>query len=223
MTFDLLSGTRRLFLFKRALTTLLLLTLVSISCSLADPTVEEFVLAYGDRTTPFGFQIGIPNSLAEEGWLVKDPQFLVGRVVDGFQQLQISRVFGLQVDSPPGGEHLLNNNNEFGGNVRATRLVVYVYERPSGLTLEAFTDSVRGVAYAAVDERINGQPAKTINYKGTRAPLRPRNASESLIPRHILESDLFFYFILYWERDPEILLNILKVLDTFALVEPSTG
>jgi hypothetical protein len=193
--------------------------LVSISCSSIDPTVEESEVAYGDRTAPFGFQIGIPNPLVEEGWRVKDPQFLVGRVVDGFQQLTISRVFGLQVDSPPGGEHLLNNNNEFGRSVLGTRLVVYVYERPTGLTLEAFTDSVRGVAYAAVDERINGQEAKTISYKGTQEPRRPRNASESLIPRHILESDRFFYFILYWDRDPDILRNTLRVLDTFVIIE----
>ena len=197
--------------------------LVSISCSSIDPTVEESETAYLDRTAPFGFQIGIPNPLVEEGWRVKDPQFLVGRVVDGFQQLTISRVFGLQVDSPPGGEHLLNNNNEFGRSVLGTRLVVYVYERPTGLTLEAFTDSVRGVAYAAVDERINGQEAKTISYKGTQEPRRPRNASESLIPRHIFASDRFFYFILYWDRNSEILRNILKVLDTFTLVEPSSG
>ncbi len=192
-----------------------------LSCSPIEPVSEDFELSYVDRTEPFGFRIGVPRSLAEEGWRVKNPQFLVGLVVDAFQRLQINRVFGLQVDSPPGGEHLLNNNNEFGRNVLGTRLVVYVYERPPDLTLAAFSDSVRGVAYTAVDERINGQLAKTITYKGTRGPLRPRNAAESLIPRHIFESDRFFYFILYWDNDPERLRNILKVLDTFTLVEPS--
>ena len=124
------------------------------------------------------------------------------------------------MNSPPRGEHLLNNN-EFGRHVLGTRLVVYVYERPPGLTFEAFTDSVRGVAYSTVEERINGQTANTLAYKGTRAPSRPRNASESLLPRHILESDQYFYFIIYWANDSELLQNVSKVLDTFTLVEPS--
>jgi len=201
---------------------ILLAVLTCFSCSqINDPVTGVLLPSYADRTIPFGFQIAIPVDLAEEGWLVKDPQFLVGRVSDGFQQLVISRVFGLQVDSPPGREHLLNNNNEFGANSLATRLVVYVYERPPDLTLEAFSDSVRGVAYSAVDDRINGQSAKTLAYKGTQESRRPRNASEALLPRHIFESDRFFYFILYWENDPETLQNVFKVLDTFTLLEPS--
>ena len=78
--------------------TIFLIFLACSACSPIDnPVDSEIQASYLDRTTPFGFQIGIPTSLAEVGWLVKNPQFLVGTVVDGFQQLQIDRVFGLQV------------------------------------------------------------------------------------------------------------------------------
>lgn len=197
----------------------ILLTLMA--CSPIEPTTD-FAPSFADETTAFGFQIGVPADLAEARWRVKDPSFLAGSAIDGFQQLQIRRVFGIQVDAPPGGEHLLNINNEFGSNPLATRLVVYVYERPEGVTLQAFSDSVRGVAYDATDGFVNNQDAKTLTYKGTRPPERPRNAAESLLPRHILANDRYFYFIIYWDdEDPEIVLNTHRVGDTFTLVEPS--
>lgn len=175
--------------------------------------------SYLEKTAAFGFEIGVPPDLVEEGWLAKDPSFLTGQASDGFQQLVVNRVFGIQVDAPPGGEHLLNNNNEFGANPRATRLVVYVYERQADLTIEALSDSVRGVAYDAFDDRINGQDAKTLTYKGLNAPRRARNASESLLPQHIFEGSRYFYFILYWDTDPEIRQNVLRVLDTFRITD----
>ncbi|HAA73788.1 TPA: hypothetical protein DCE37_01555, partial [Candidatus Latescibacteria bacterium] len=100
----------------------LLITFHRQLCSPIEPTVEEstFEAAYLDRRSPFGFQIGVPLDLEEKGWRVKETPFLVGRVVDGFQRLQATRVFGLQVDSPPVGEHQLNNNNEFDGNVQGS-------------------------------------------------------------------------------------------------------
>ena len=204
--------------------TIILSPILFASCSPIDPIADDVLVpSFAERTVSFGFQIGISVILPTRNWRAKAPQFLVGRVTDGFQQLQINRVFGLQVDAPPGGEHLLNNNNEFGSNPLSTRMVVYVYDRPSNLTFEAFTDSVRGVANSAVDERINGHSAKTIVYKGTQGPQRPRNASEALLPRHILESERFFYFIIYLDDDADILRYILRVLDTFILLQPSSG
>lgn len=198
------------------------LLLFSASCGTIDPVpgTEGVEPAWADRTVPFGFRISVPADLAEAGWQAKDPQFLVGNVVEGFQQLQLRRVFGLQVDAPPGGEHLLNNNNEFGSNPRATRLVVYVYEQPSDVTFEAVVDSVRGVAYAALDRSVNGLPAKSIVYQGTREPPRPRNASDALIPRYILRGGRYLYFLLTWETEPDMMANVLRVLSTFELVDP---
>lgn len=202
--------------------------LLLASCGIDPVVVEEGAeslqqSSYIEQTAPFGFQISVPSDLGQVGWAVKDPLFLAGQASDGFQQLVLRRVFGLQVDAPPGGDHLLTNNNEFGANPRATRLVVYVYERPSGMTIEAISDSVRGVAYDAFDDRINGQEAKTIVYKGpqgSQGPGRPRNASESLIPQHIVEGSRYLYFILYWDREPDVLRNVLRIVDTFRIFDP---
>ena len=62
--------------------------------------------------------------------------------------MRVLGILGIEIDAPAGGEHLLNNNNEFDSNPHATRLIVYVYDRPAGLTLDAFADSVRGVSYS---------------------------------------------------------------------------
>jgi hypothetical protein len=184
-----------------------------------DDDVEQ--VPYAEQTNPFGFQISVPGDLAEAGWAVKDPLFLAGQSRDGFQQLVIRRVFGAQVDAPPGGEHLLNVTGEFGANQKTTRLVIFVYERED-LTLDAVADSVRGVAYDAFDDRVSGLNAKQIVFKGLQQrPGRPRNASESLIPQLIVESNQYFYFILYWETDPEALRNVLKVLDTLTIFTPT--
>ncbi|HCK11714.1 MAG TPA: hypothetical protein DHW45_17700 [Candidatus Latescibacteria bacterium] len=59
-----------------------------------------------------------------------DIRCLVGRVEGGSQRLRVLRILGIEIDAPAGGEHLLNNNNEFDSNPHATRLIVYVYDRP---------------------------------------------------------------------------------------------
>jgi hypothetical protein len=55
---------------------------------------------------------------------------------------------------------------------------------------------------AALDQRFDDQPAKTLSFLGTRQPNRPRNASKSLVPKHIVEGDRYFYFSLTWENQP---------------------
>ena len=40
---------------------------------------------------------------------------------------------------------------------------------------------------------------------------------------HIFENDRFFYFILYWDDDPDVLSNIRHILDMFPLILPNSG
>jgi hypothetical protein len=168
-----------------------------------------------NKTREFSFEIGIPKDLFDAGWrgysFEMKPPF-----PDYYRAIQFNRLFVLAIGAdkkdiiPP----LTNGNPD-----AQAGLMIYVYDRPSSIpSFAELIDIVKSLEHKVNYWNLNGSVAAELEplYGSGNIAYRKYPHATSYVPRLILSSDRFVYFLTYWQKHD--IMDIQHIVGNFRLI-----